>query len=410
MALEVSPLAPARFPTLPAIAGVQFATAACGVKYKGRPDVCLMVLDPGSTVAGVLTRSKTASAPVEWCRAQLPHGRARAVIVNSGNANAFTGKTGETSVKRVVQAVAESLGCRPQDVLAASTGVIGEPLPTERIVKTVKGLPKKLKPGGWKAAAKAIMTTDTYPKGALRKAEIGGKPVMLAGIAKGSGMIAPDMGTMLSFAFTDARLPAPVLQALLRQAADKTFNCITVDGDTSTSDTLLMGATGKATHPRISDPRDPRLADFRRALEELLRDLAQQVVRDGEGARKFITIRVLGAASQGAARRIGLAIGNSPLVKTAIAGEDANWGRIVMAVGKSGERADRDRLAIAIGGVQVAEAGEVVPGYDEAPVARHMKGSSIDIEVDIGIGRGRATVWTCDLTHGYISINADYRS
>jgi glutamate N-acetyltransferase/amino-acid N-acetyltransferase len=410
MALEISPLAPKRFPSLPEIDGLQFATAACGVKYKGRPDVCLMVLDPGSTVAGVLTRSKTASAPVEWCRAQLPHGRARAVIVNSGNANAFTGKTGETSVKRVVQAVAGALGCRPQDVLAASTGVIGEPLPTERIIKTVKGLPKKLKAGGWKTAAQAIMTTDTYPKGALRKAEIGGKPVTLAGIAKGSGMIAPDMGTMLSFAFTDARLPGPVLQALLRQAADKTFNCITVDGDTSTSDTLLFGATGKAKHPRISDPRDPRLADFRRALEELLRDLAQQVVRDGEGASKFITINVRGAASQAAARRIGLAIGNSPLVKTAIAGEDANWGRIVMAVGKSGERADRDRLAIAIGGVQVAEAGEVVPGYNEAPVAAHMKGSSIDIDVDIGIGRGRATVWTCDLTHGYISINADYRS
>ncbi|GAB4394244.1 MAG: bifunctional glutamate N-acetyltransferase/amino-acid acetyltransferase ArgJ [Kiloniellaceae bacterium] len=410
VALERSPLAPARFPTLPKIDGLQIASAACGVKYKGRPDVCLMVLDPGSTIAGVVTRSKTASAPVEWCRAQLPHGRARAILVNSGNANAFTGKTGETSVKRIVQAVAGSLGCRPQDVLAASTGVIGVALPTERIIKTVQGLPRKLKPGNWKAAAQAIMTTDTYPKGAVRQVEIGGKPVMLAGIAKGSGMIAPDMGTMLSFAFTDARLPGPLLQALLRQAVDRTFNCITVDGDTSTSDTLLFGATGKAKHPRISDPRDPRLADFRRALEDLLRDLAQQVVRDGEGASKFITINVSGAASQGAARRIGLAIGNSPLVKTAIAGEDANWGRIVMAVGKSGERADRDRLSIAIGGVQVAEQGEVVPGYDETPVARHMKGSDIDIDVDVGVGRGKATVWTCDLTHGYISINADYRS
>jgi len=410
VAVERSPLAPKRFPTLPEVAGLQVATAACGVKYKGRPDVCLMVLDPGSTIAGVVTRSKTASAPVEWCRAQLPHGRARAVIVNSGNANAFTGKTGETSMARIVQAVAGSLGCRPQDVLAASTGVIGEPLPTERIIKTVKGLPKKLKPGGWKAAAQAIMTTDTYPKGAARQAEIGGKPVTLAGIAKGSGMIAPDMGTMLSFAYTDARLPAPVLQAVLRQAVDKTFNCITVDGDTSTSDTLLFGATGKAKHPRISDPRDPRLADFRAALEDLLRDLAQQVVRDGEGASKFVAIKVRGAASQGAARRIGLAIGNSPLVKTAIAGEDANWGRIVMAVGKSGERADRDRLSIAIGGVRVAEQGEVVPGYDETPVARHMKGENIDIDVDVGVGRGKATVWTCDLTHGYISINADYRS
>jgi glutamate N-acetyltransferase/amino-acid N-acetyltransferase len=405
-----SPLAPRRFPALPEIAGVQFATAACGIKYKARPDVCLMILDPGSTVAGVVTRSKTASAPVEWCRAQLPHGRARAIIVNSGNANAFTGKTGETSVRRVVEAVSGSLGCRPQDVLAASTGVIGQPLPAERIIKTVKGLARKAKAQGWKDAARAIMTTDTYPKGAARQAEIGGKMVTLAGIAKGSGMIAPDMATMLSFAFTDARLPAEVLQVLLRDAVDRTFNSITVDGDTSTSDTLLFGATGKVRHPRISDPRDPRLADFRQALEEMLRDLAQQVVRDGEGASKFITINVSGAASRGAARRIGLAIANSPLVKTAIAGEDANWGRIVMAVGKSGERADRDRLGIAIGGIKVAEQGEVVPGYDETPVAAHMKGSHIDIDVDVGVGRGKATVWTCDLTHGYISINADYRS
>ncbi|MEQ8402454.1 MAG: bifunctional glutamate N-acetyltransferase/amino-acid acetyltransferase ArgJ [Roseitalea porphyridii] len=410
MAVKRSPLAPRRFPALPEIAGLQLATAAGGIKYKERPDVCLMVLDSGSTVAGVLTRSKTASAPVEWCRAQLPHGRARAIIVNSGNANAFTGKSGETSVRRVVETVAGSLGCRPQDVLAASTGVIGQPLPTERIIKTVKGLARKVRPGEWKSAAQAIMTTDTYPKGAARQAEIGGTMVTLAGIAKGSGMIAPDMGTMLAFAFTDARLPAELLQALLREAADKTFNSITVDGDTSTSDTLLFGATGKARHPRVSDPRDPRLADFRLALEDLLRDLAQQVVRDGEGASKFITINVSGAASRGAARRIGLSIGNSPLVKTAIAGEDANWGRIVMAVGKSGERADRDRLSISIGGVRVAEQGEVVPGYDETPVALHMKGSTIEIDVDVGIGRGKATVWTCDLTHGYISINADYRS
>ncbi|MGF1631672.1 MAG: bifunctional glutamate N-acetyltransferase/amino-acid acetyltransferase ArgJ [Kiloniellaceae bacterium] len=410
MALTRSPLAPKRFPKLPAIAGLSFATAACGIKYKGRTDVCLMVLDPGSTVAGVLTRSKTASAPVEWCRAQLPHGRARAVIVNSGNANAFTGKSGETSVRRVVEAVAASLGCRPQDVLAASTGVIGQPLPTEKVLKTLAGLPAKLKADGWKDAAAAIMTTDTYPKAAGRRCEIGGKPVTIAGIAKGSGMIAPDMATMLSFAFTDARLPGEVLQTLLREAVDKSFNCITVDGDTSTSDTLLLGATGKAKHPRIGDVRDPRLAAFRGALEDLLRDLAQQVVRDGEGASKFITITVSGAASRNAARRVGLAIANSPLVKTAIAGEDANWGRIVMAVGKAGERADRDRLSIAIGGVQVAERGEVVPGYEEAPVAQHMKGSDIEIDVDLGIGRGKATVWTCDLTHGYISINADYRS
>ncbi|GAB4373472.1 MAG: bifunctional glutamate N-acetyltransferase/amino-acid acetyltransferase ArgJ [Kiloniellaceae bacterium] len=403
-------MAPNSFPDLPPVAGLSIATAAVGIKYKGRTDVCLMVMEPGSTVAGVLTRSKTASAPVEWCRQQLPHGRARAIIVNSGNANAFTGKTGETSVRRVVEAVAASLGCRRQDVLAASTGVIGQPLPTEKFVKAVESLPRKLKAGGLKEAAAAIMTTDTYPKGAVRQTEIGGKPVTIAGIAKGSGMIAPDMATMLSFVFTDARLPAPLLQALLREGVDKSFNCITVDGDTSTSDTLLMGATGKARHPRVSDPRDPRLAAFRAALDDLLADLAQQVVRDGEGASKFITIRVRGAASRNGARRIGLAIANSPLVKTAIAGEDANWGRIVMAVGKSGEKVDRDRLGIAIGGVQVAEAGEVVPGYDETPVAQHMKGQEIDIEVDIGIGRGKATVWTCDLTHGYISINADYRS
>jgi len=410
VALTRSPLAPQSFPTLPPVAGLQIATAACGIKYKGRTDVCLMVMDPGSTVAGVLTRSKTASAPVDWCRKQLPRGRARAIIVNSGNANAFTGKTGELSVRRVVESVAESLGCRRQDVLAASTGVIGQPLPTEKFAAAVKDLPKKLKADALKDAAEAIMTTDTYPKGAVRQTEIGGQPVTIAGIAKGSGMIAPDMATMLSFVFTDARLPGPLLQALLREGVDKSFNCITVDGDTSTSDTLLMGATGKAKHPRISEPRDPRLKAFRAALTDLLRDLAQQVVRDGEGASKFISITVRGAASAGAARRIGLAIANSPLVKTAIAGEDANWGRIVMAVGKSGEKADRDRLGIAIGGVQVAEAGEVVPGYDETPVAQHMKGQEIDIEVDIGIGRGQTTVWTCDLTHGYISINADYRS
>ena len=410
MALTRSPLAPKRFPTLPPIDGVTFATAAAGIKYKSRQDLCLMVLDPGSTVAGVVTRSKTASAPVEWCRSHLPHGCARAIVVNSGNANAFTGKSGETSVRRVVDAVALSVGCRPQDVLAASTGVIGEPLPTDRILKSVKSLAGRLKADGWKDAAAAIMTTDTYPKGAVRRSEIGGKPVTIAGIAKGSGMIAPDMATMLSFAFTDARLPAELLKALLKEAVDKTFNCITVDGDTSTSDTLLLGATGKAKHPRVSGPRDPKLSAFRAALEDMLGDLARQVVRDGEGASKFITVKVEGAASHGGARRIGLAIANSPLVKTAIAGEDANWGRIVMAVGKSGERADRDRLSIAIGGVRVAENGEVVPGYDETPVAAHMKGSEIDIDVDIGIGRGRATVWTCDLTHGYISINADYRS
>ncbi len=410
MALKRSPLAPRRFPSMPAVTGVTLATAACGIKYKGRTDLCMIAFEPGSTVAGVLTRSKTASAPIEWCRAQLPRGRLRAIVVNSGNANAFTGKAGTASVDRIVAATAKRLGCRRGEVLVASTGVIGESLPDGLVVGELAKLTSGLKPDAWKAAAEAIMTTDTFPKGASRLSEIDGKPVTLCGISKGSGMIAPDMATMLAFVTTDAKLPAPVLQALLKRGADQSFNSITVDGDTSTSDTLLLAASGKAKHPRITSAGDRRLERFRADLESLLRDLAQQVVRDGEGAGKFVTITVSGAASRVAARRIGLAIGNSPLVKTAIAGEDANWGRIVMAVGKSGERADRDRLAIRIGGVAVAAAGEVVPGYDEAPVAAHMKGADIEIEVDIGVGRGKATVWTCDLTHGYISINADYRS
>lgn len=410
MALKRSPLAPRRFPPMPAVTGVTLATAACGIKYKGRTDLCMIAFEPGSTVAGVLTRSKTASAPIEWCRAQLPRGRLRAIVVNSGNANAFTGKAGTASVDRIVAATAKRLGCRRGEVLVASTGVIGESLPDGLVVGELAKLTSGLKPDAWKAAAEAIMTTDTFPKGASRLSEIDGKPVTLCGISKGSGMIAPDMATMLAFVTTDAKLPAPVLQALLKRGADQSFNSITVDGDTSTSDTLLLAASGKAKHPRITSAGDRRLERFRADLESLLRDLAQQVVRDGEGAGKFVTITVSGAASRVAARRIGLAIGNSPLVKTAIAGEDANWGRIVMAVGKSGERADRDRLAIRIGGVAVAAAGEVVPGYDEAPVAAHMKGADIEIEVDVGVGRGKATVWTCDLTHGYISINADYRS
>ncbi|NIA71857.1 bifunctional glutamate N-acetyltransferase/amino-acid acetyltransferase ArgJ [Pelagibius litoralis] len=395
---------------MPEVAGVRVATAACGIKYKGRTDLCLIAFDAGSTIAGVLTRSKTASAPVEWCRAQLPRGRVRAIVVNSGNANAFTGKAGSASVDRIVAATARRLGCRLGDVFVASTGVIGEALPDGLVVDGLAGLADGLQPAQWKAAADAIMTTDTFPKGASRLTEIGGKPVTLCGIAKGSGMIAPDMATMLAFVATDARLPAGVLQSLLKKSADRSFNSITVDGDTSTSDTLMLAASGKAKHPKIETASDSRLASFKAALDGLLCDLAQQVVRDGEGASKFVTITVTGAASPNAARRIGLAIGNSPLVKTAIAGEDPNWGRVVMAVGKSGERADRDRLAIRIGGVAVAEAGEVVPGYDEAPVGAHMKGSEIDIHVDVGIGRGKARVWTCDLTHGYISINADYRS
>ncbi len=409
----VSPLAPERFPDLPAIGGVRAAARACGVRYTaGRLDVALIELAPHSSVAGVFTRSLTASAPVDWCREALAAtgGRGRAILVNAGNANAFTGKRGQETVRAEVQATARTLECGEHDVLLASTGVIGEPLPAERITDHLATLSGDFQPGGWDAVARAIMTTDTFPKGAAATARIDGTTVTLAGIAKGSGMIQPDMATMLAFAFTDADIAPDALQSLLAEVNQRTFNCITVDGDTSTSDTLLLAATGKAGNAAVTDPHDPRLADFRRALTQLMTELAQQVVRDGEGARKFVTIRVRGAAGDAAARRIGLSIGNSPLVKTAIAGEDANWGRIVMAVGKAGERADRDRLSIAIGGIQIARDGEAVPAYDEAPVAAHMRGREIDIEVDVGVGDGAATVWTCDLTHGYIDINADYRS
>jgi glutamate N-acetyltransferase/amino-acid N-acetyltransferase len=410
MALQRSPLAPAEFPVLPPLAGARLAAVACGVRYKNRADVCLIELATGTTVAGVLTRSLTASAPVLWCRQALKAGRGRAIVINSGNANAFTGSVGLASVERVVAATANLLGAKKQEVYVASTGVIGERLPDERIVAGLAALKGGLDADAWRAAAEAIMTTDTYPKGASRTAEIGGVPVTINGIAKGSGMIAPDMATMLAFVATDAKLPAKILHSLLARGADDSFNAITVDGDTSTSDTLLLCATGQARHKRPAGPSDPLLKGFRAALNDLLRDLAHQVVRDGEGARKFMTIAVSGAASKRAARRIGLSIANSPLVKTAIAGQDPNWGRIVMAVGKAGEKAERDRLAIRIGGLEVARGGMVVPGYDEAPVARHMTGQEIAIEVDVGVGRGRATVWTCDLTHAYIDINADYRS
>ena len=406
-ALPRSPLAPERLPDLAPIAGVRLAAAACGLKKTGAPDVLFVALDPGTTAAGVFTRSRCPSAPVDWCRRALPHGAARAVVVNAGNANAFTGQAGVKTVAATVVAAAKQVGCAWEEVFVASTGVIGQPLPEDRIAKHLPDLAKSLG-NDWAGAAEAIRTTDTFAKGATRTAAIGGTKVTITGIAKGSGMIAPDMATMLSFVFTDAAIPAPLLQRALAAAVDKSFNAITVDGDTSTSDTLMLFATGKAGNPVPAGEAD--LADFQRALEELTGDLARQVVCDGEGAQKLITIAVKGAISDRSARRIGLAIANSPLLKTAVAGEDANWGRIVMAVGKSGEPADRDRLGIAIGGVQVARDGMVVDGYDEAPVAAHMKTRSIEIEVDIGIGRGRATVWTCDLTHGYISINADYRS
>ncbi len=405
-----SPLAPDAFPAMPAVPGVRLGGVACGIRYKTRKDLFLAELAPGSTVAGLFTQSLTAGAPVLWCRQALTRGRARAVVVNSGNANAFTGRRGEAAVAETVAATAKLLGCPRREVFVASTGVIGEPLPTDRIIRGLPGLRRKLSGRAWQAAAETIMTTDTFAKAATRSARIGDATIRLNGIAKGSGMIAPDMATMLAFVFTDAKLPAPVLQTLLKRANARSFNSITVDGDTSTSDTLLLFATGGTRHRRVKAATDPVLGDFRAALDDLLQDLAKQIVRDGEGAQKFVTVDVTGAASERAARRIGLAIANSPLVKTAIAGGDANWGRIVMAVGKAGERADRDRLAIRIGGIEVARDGDRVPGYDEAPVAAHMTGRHIDIAVDVGVGRGRARVWTCDLTHGYIDINADYRS
>ena len=406
----VSPLAPERFPALPAVAGVRLASTHCGIRYQGRTDLMVALLDPGTTVAGVLTRSLTPGAPVDWCRRALPRGKIRALVVNSGNANVFTGKQGKDAVAATVKGAARRLKCDAREIYVSSTGVIGEKLPAEKIIAALPTAFAATSPDGWSDAAQAIMTTDTFPKGATRGATIDGVAVTINGFAKGSGMIAPDMGTMLAYLFTDATLPASLLQAMLVAGNERAFNSITVDGDTSTSDTLLLCATGKAKHKRVTRAADPRLKEFRRALDAVLVDLAQQIVRDGEGAQKFVTIRVSGAVSARSARRIGLAIGNSPLVKTALAAGDANWGRIVMAVGKAGEKADRDRLAISVGGVRIAAKGGPVEGYDEAPVARHMAGRDIVIEVDIGIGKGRAEVWTCDLTHRYIDINGSYRS
>ena len=408
---KLSPLAPEHFPELPAVAGVEIATAATGIRYQGRDDLLLMRFAPRTAVAGVLTRSLTASAPVGWCREALAGGRAaRGLLVNAGNANAFTGERGRASVDRLLDRLSATLDCRRDQLYLASTGVIGEPLPDEKIAGELEALERGLGSQGWEQAARAIMTTDTFAKGAVRRARIGETEVVLVGIAKGSGMIAPDMATMLSFVATDARLPAGVLQTLLKRGTERSFNAVTVDGDTSTSDTLLLFATGEATHPPVEEAGSPLLRDFRRALEALLTDLALQVVRDGEGATKLVEIAVSGAASGRAARRIALSIANSPLVKTAIAGEDANWGRIVMAVGKAGEKADRDLLSISMGGIEIAANGRSVAGYDEARVTGHLKGQEILIEVDLGIGPGTARVWTCDLTEGYIRINADYRS
>jgi glutamate N-acetyltransferase/amino-acid N-acetyltransferase len=410
MSDQKSPLAPAEFPALKPIAGVRLGAVACGIRYRNRTDLMVAVLDPGSTVAGVFTRSRTPGAPVAWCREILGRGSIRALVVNSGNSNVFTGKAGRRIVEDTAAAAAKAVGCAVDEVYISSTGVIGEVPPGEKLVAAMPDALNTARPDGWDAAARAILTTDTFPKGATRTARIDGVPVTINGFVKGSGMIAPDMATMLGYVFTDAGLPAPVLQALLSAGTERSFNCTTVDGDTSTSDTVLLIATGKAGHGPITTAADPRLKDFKRQLDDLLRDLAIQIVRDGEGAEKLVEIRVVGAVSARSAKRIGLAIGNSPLVKTAIAAGDANWGRIVMAVGKSGERVERDLLSIAVGGTRIAAEGGPVPGYDEAPVARHMAGREILIEIEIGLGRGKATIWTCDLTHRYIDINGSYRS
>jgi glutamate N-acetyltransferase / amino-acid N-acetyltransferase len=410
MAHPVSPLAPKSYPDLPGVAGVRFATAEAGIKYKNRTDVLLVELAEGTAIAGVLTRSRCPSAAVDWCRDRLPGGRARALLVNSGNANAFTGQKGRTSVAASAAYVAEAIGCGTDEIFLASTGVIGEPLDPLKFGGVTHDMAQRLAPVPWMDAARAIMTTDTFAKVATVTADFDGVPVTIVGIAKGSGMIAPDMATMLSFVFTDAPVAAAVLRQLLQPLIDRSFNAVTVDSDTSTSDTCLVFATGQAPIDAINTAVDPRAATFARALGVVLFELAMQVVRDGEGAQKFVTVRVEGAESEKSALAIARAIANSPLVKTAIAGEDANWGRVVMAVGKAGEPADRDRLSISFGDILVAEGGERVSGYDEAAASAYMKQQELTLTVGLGLGTGSATVYTCDLTHGYIDINGSYRS
>ncbi len=413
MSVAVSPLAPKSYPAMPVIEGVRMATAEAGIKYKNRTDVLLMVFDRPASVAGVFTTSKCPSAPVDFCRANLAGGKARGVVVNSGNANAFTGMKGKAATALTAQSAAAAIGASTDEIFLASTGVIGEPLDATKFAPVLGGMAGRANGDFWLEAAKAIMTTDTYPKIATRSCRIDGVSVTINGIAKGAGMIAPDMATMLSFVVTDADIAAPVLQALLSEGTKTTFNAITVDSDTSTSDTLMLFATGAAGahgQKQVTSVDDPRLADFRAQLDALLLDLALQVVRDGEGARKMVKVTVTGADSPVAAKRIALSIANSPLVKTAVAGEDANWGRIVMAVGKAGERAERDRLAIWFGDVRVAVDGERDPSYSEAAASAVMKEDNISVRVDLGLGAGEASVYTCDLTKEYVEINGDYRS
>jgi glutamate N-acetyltransferase / amino-acid N-acetyltransferase len=419
MSTVVSPLAPIHVPDMPVISGVKLATAAAGIRYKGRTDVLLAVMDKGTTVAGVFTKSKCPSAPVEWCRAKLGRGGsskggfARALVVNSGNANAFTGKSGRQATALTASIAAKAMGCSPNEVFLASTGVIGEPLDATKFDGVLGTLAEHAAPGEWMDAAKAIMTTDTFPKVATATVKLGKVNVTINGMAKGAGMIAPDMATMLAFVFTDAPVAVGALQSLLKNGVEDTFNAVTIDGDTSTSDTLLAFATGAAAArgaPKISRANDPRLKAFTKAFRAVLADLAEQVARDGEGARKLVEIIVDGAVSKASARRIAMSVANSPLVKTAIAGEDANWGRVVMAVGKAGEPADRDKLAISFNGIRVASRGARDPSYDETEVSAAMKNPKIQIKIALGLGKGRDRVLTCDLTKEYIAINGNYRS
>ncbi len=406
----VSPLAPKHVPDLPEIRGVRFATAEAGIKYKNRRDVFMAVMDEGTTVAGVFTRSKCPSATVDWCRANLVQGAARVLVVNSGNANAFTGLKGKQAVELTANIAAKAVGCGSSEIFLASTGVIGEPLDATKFDGILQDCLTRVAIGPWVDAGRAIMTTDTFPKLATATVKIDGIKVRINGIAKGAGMIAPDMATMLSFVFTDAAIAAPALQMMLSAAVKPSFNSVTVDSDMSTSDTLMLFATGKAGNSVIENSNDPRLAAFRKALNALSLDLAKQVAKDGEGARKFITVAVESAVSKASARRIAFSIANSPLVKTAVAGEDANWGRVVMAVGKAGEPAMRDLLSIYFGPHRVAHLGERDNAYDEAIVSDYMKKNEIEIRVELGMGKGKAQVFTCDLTKAYVEINGDYRS
>jgi glutamate N-acetyltransferase/amino-acid N-acetyltransferase len=413
MSTAISPLAPTDVPDMPVISGVKLATAAAGIRYRDRPDVLLAVMDKGTAVAGVFTRSKCPSAPVEWCRAKLGRGRARALVVNSGNANAFTGRTGRQATVLTADIAAKAVGCSVGEVFLASTGVIGEPLDATKFNGVLGDLAQRATPGEWMDAARAIMTTDTFAKVATSTVKLGRATVTINGMAKGAGMIAPDMATMLAFMFTDAPITAGALQSLLKNGVEDTFNAVTIDGDTSTSDTLLAFATGAAAEngaPKISRASDPRLKAFAAAFRAVLGNLAEQVARDGEGARKLVEIIVEGATTKASARRIAMSVANSPLVKTAIAGEDANWGRVVMAVGKAGEPANRDKLSIAFNGIRVASRGARDPSYDEAQVSSAMKNPKIQIRFALGLGKGRDRVLSCDLTKEYVAINGDYRS